>query len=294
MVSGPLIDQLRADPADAVAHALLGDAYAARKAWVRAAAQYRTALALGSGPVPTPGAEQTRLRANLAACLDAEGSRPAGSLTHNIQFRTQWLGDRLRELYPSGAFSLLDAGGGEGRLCLELPGADYVLAEPTTNGLFVDAGLSFGRTFDAVVCCHVVEHIPRDGRDTFLDVLCGMAGDRVLLLGPVEDPHTDLRTWQQVIYDVTGGMWAKEHMDCDMPSLADLTSYAERRGYRCTVRPNGSKLLALALVFFDHYSRGADPGNVVKINQMFNALSHEDIDSADWPNAWLVQIETGG
>lgn len=291
-VSTSPVERIYADPSDPTAHALLGDGYAAQQSWQRAIAQYRTALALAD-PAADPTALMDLVR-RIAACAEAEAAvRPAQAQSHNMYFRTDWLGRRLRELYRSGVFSLLDAGGGDGRLCLEVPDADYVLAEPATNGLFVGEHLDFGRTFDCIVCCHVVEHIPIEDRDAFLDVLCSKATDRVLLLNPVADEHTDIRAWQQLIFDVTGANWAREHIDCDMPTLDDLTSYCERRGLRYAVRPNGSKPLSLAIVFLDHYARTGRPQDVARINQMFNALAHESLDDPRWPNAWLVEIEVG-
>lgn len=282
----PLLEQLRCHPRDAELHRQLADGFALKGKWVPAIAEYRTALTLAG--------ERADLRERLAACMAAAASeRPADSISHNLYFRTQWLAREIRARFPSGRFSILDAGGGDGRLALDLPDADYVLAEPATNGVLVTADLHFNRRFDCVVCCHVVEHIPVELRDAFLDVLCGMADQHVLLLNPVVDTHTDLRSWQQAIFDITGAKWAKEHIECEMPRLEDLTSYCDRRGYRHTEKANGSKALSLAMVFFDHYAKNGAPADVARINQMFNALALDDLDHAAWPNAWLIDIETG-
>lgn len=277
-----LLGHLGRHPADPAAHCLLGDVYAQSGKWVTAAAQYRTALALGAA---TPG-----LQDRLAKATTAIAAQPVEAIGHNVHFRIQWLARHVRELFPTGRFSLLDAGGGDGRLATLLPDADYVLAEPDTNGIFVTPELGFGRKFDGVVCCHVLEHIPITLRDGFLDVLCGMANDYVLLLNPVVDSHTDLKAWQQLIFDVTGAKWAKEHIDCVFPKLEEITSFAERRGYRYRVRPNGSKALSLAIVFMDHFSRAGKPGEAAKINRMFNRLPLDSLDNAEWPNAYLVEI----
>lgn len=192
---------------------------------------------------------------------------------------------------PSKKFSLLDAGGGDGRLAMDLPTSDYVLAEPDTNGIFVTESLSFNRTFDCVACCHVLEHIPVERRDAFLDALCRMATEYVLILNPVVDEHTNLQEWQQLIFDLTGAHWAKEHIDCVMPRLEEITSYASRRSYAHTVKPNGSKALSLAVFFFDHYSRNGATAEVARVNRMFNSLAFDDLDHAEWPNAYLIAID---
>jgi hypothetical protein len=280
-----LVAAVGAAPASGEAHLHLADAFARAGKLISAIAEYRTALTLGG--------ENAEIRVRIAKCAAAVAARqPADTISHNLYSRTQWLARHIRSLFPSGKFSILDAGGGDGRLAMDLPDADYVLAEPATNGVFVTEDLSFGRKFDCVVCCHVLEHIPIAARDTFLDGLCAMANDCLLLLNPVVDPRIDQRAWQQVIYEVTGAKWAKEHIDCIMPRLEDITGYAERRGHRHRVRPNGSKATALAVVFFDHFSRFGRPDQVARINRMFNAIALDDLDSAEWPNAYLVEIQT--
>ncbi len=284
-----LTDQISANPANAALHRQLADAFALKGRWVPAIAEYRTALALAGPNV----SDDAKVRELIGVCAAASASeRAPDTIPHNVYSRTQWLARHIRERFPTGKFSLLDAGGGDGRLAMDLPDADYVLAEPGTNGIFVTADLSLGRSFDCVVCCHVVEHIPFELRDAFLDVLCGMATERVLLLGPTVDAHTDLRAWQQLIFDVTGANWAKEHIDCRMPTLDELTSYCDRRGFTYTLKPNGSKALSLAMVFFDFYAKQGRPEDVARINTMFNALPLDGLDNTDWPNAWLIDIDT--
>lgn len=91
--------------------------------------------------------------------------------------------------------------------------------------------------------------------------------------------------------EVTGAKWAKEHLDCVLPRLEDLTGYAERRGYPHRVKPNGSKPLSMAIVFLDHYAKAGRPEHVAKINRLFNSIALDDLDNPAWPNAYLVEIQ---
>jgi serine/threonine protein kinase len=195
---------------------------------------------------------------------------------------SQWLARYIRERFPTGRFSLLDVGG-DGRLADYFPDADYVRAEP--------ANLAVDRAFDLVVCCYVVECVPVERRETFLDALCGLA-PRIMLVSAVLDERADLSAWYQAIGEITGAAWAKERAGCAMPALDVLTSYCHRRGYTHSLKPQGSKPLSLAMAFLDHFSQSGPPDEVARINRLFDALPVSDLDDAAWPDAWLIDIDT--
>jgi hypothetical protein len=105
------------------------------------------------------------------------------------------------------------------------------------------------QSFDLVVSCHVLEHIPENDRDRFLDVLMSKSRKAVILLNPFHGDGVNERL--EFIWDEWKVMWAKEHLDCVMPRPEDLLDYAERRGLQCTMTPNANIAASFSLVWID-------------------------------------------
>jgi hypothetical protein len=105
------------------------------------------------------------------------------NLSHNQYYRFSSL---AREIKNSGGtnVSVLDVGGGDGRLACFIPDLWYCLAEPTTNGISGTKLPFADLSFDYVVSCHVLEHIPAQDRYAFLDQLLSKAKRGVILLNP--------------------------------------------------------------------------------------------------------------
>jgi SAM-dependent methyltransferase len=275
-------------PADAAAHARLGDWYAAAQRPVEAQAQYRTALALGLEKSDIPH-QLADITAKLAATSLAR-------LDHNRYARMRTLAAVVGEYGPGAR--VLDLGGGDGMLALFLPEAHYVLAEPGTNGLSAQ-GLPFAAGgFDLVLCCHVLEHIPAQDRDAFLARLCELAGRELVLLNPFRPDEADPAgsdPWLEMVWQITAAPWAAEHLACGFPALGEVQRFAEDRGFACRCTPNGTRAISTLHVLLSHYAhlagRSADLGSV---NLLLNGLEPASLDSPLLPTAWLVRIKTGG
>ena len=150
--------------------------------------------------------------------------------------------------------SVLDIGGGDGMLALFLPEVDYVLAEPGTNGIAAEA-LPFGpRSFDVVLACHVLEHIPAEARTAFLETLCRTARREVVLLNPFRPADSGRDEWLELVLAVTGAPWAREHLACGFPALAEVEAFAAARGLPCRAEPNGLRTLSTLHVLLSHYA----------------------------------------
>ena len=56
---------------------------------------------------------------------------------------------------------------------------------------------------------------------------------------------------------LTGMQWAREHLDCTLPTLEAVRDYARSRALSCEVQPVGALTTAAAYVFLYHYARRA-------------------------------------
>lgn len=214
-------------------------------------------------------------------------------MNHNQYFRFATLADEIVSRAGNIPISILDVGGGQGQLAAFLPeNFTYCLAEPTVNGI---SGINLpfpDRTFDFVISCHVLEHIPIKDRNDFLDQLLSKSKKGVILLNPfhVERSHVNERL--QLIIDITGAQWAKEHLDCSLPKINDIRHFASQRGLQFSAKPNGTMTTSLSFVFID-YLFGITKGHSEdrkKINAFYNKKYLDILDSENYPTAYLVYI----
>jgi ubiquinone/menaquinone biosynthesis C-methylase UbiE len=213
------------------------------------------------------------------------------NLSHNQYFRFSSLAREIKSTAGAMNVSVLDVGGGDGRLACFIPNLLYCLAEPTTNGIS-GTKLPFGDlSFDYVVCCHVLEHIPAGDRYAFLDQLLSKAQRGVILLNPffIEGTHPEEGT--RLVFDITKAEWAKEHLECALPRVEEIEAYAKTRGLQCSIKPNGSITTTMALVFMDHFAKEAGRyEDWEKVNAFFNTKFIDILDSPDSPTAHLVHL----
>ncbi|MEA3187900.1 MAG: hypothetical protein QOD99_1730 [Chthoniobacter sp.] len=271
-----------ADWQDGAHHCRLARAFAKSNRWRPALAEYRTAITLGCA-----GSE---VHTELDQARSHTEKQELTAIDHNQYYRLKSLADHMRSLFPEPKFSVLDIGGGDGTLCRFLPDADYALIEPSTNGAGAETPLP-PRSFDIVSACHVLEHIPAGERPAFLDKLCAAAKKYVLLLNPFFNPSLDEQRRLNFVIELTDAKWAKEHLDCGLPVVDEILSYASSRQLQCRVLPNGSVPNTLALFFLNHYlARCEQPAALARINRFFNTELGDALTSTTAPTARLIEL----
>jgi len=82
------------------------------------------------------------------------------------------------------------------------------------------------KSFDVVVSCHVLEHIPVKDRDVFLDQLCAKAKKSVILHNPFKVDGVDETERLQLHIDIIDAWWAKEHLECSLPSVESIKEFS--------------------------------------------------------------------
>ncbi|MCK4814217.1 class I SAM-dependent methyltransferase, partial [bacterium] len=214
------------------------------------------------------------------------------NMNHNQFYRLHSLSSAIRRISKGDNVSLLDVGGGHGHLARFLSDFPYCLAEPTVNGIS-GTDLPFAdKSFDFVVACHALEHIPLDSRELFLDQLLSKSKRGLILLNPffIDAAHEEDRL--RLIYDVTGAAWAREHLQRTHPRLEMIHNYCRKNELEFTIEVNGSLTTSMAMVFVDYFAQkaGLSEDLKTKINRFYNLRYANILDSQEYPNAYIIYI----
>ena len=192
-------------------------------------------------------------------------------MNHNQFFRFYSLKNEIISQTNGQDSTILDVGGGHGELSAFLPNYQYCLAEPAVNGITGHQLPFEDESFDWVVSCHVLEHIPSAERENFLDQLLSKSKNGVILLNPFSVAHLKSDEFHQLAIDITGAGWAIEHKECGLPLVKDIEEYAKKKDLNVSVQPNGNAATTTALVFLDHFAGKAKRKNDwIKVNRFIN------------------------
>jgi len=212
-------------------------------------------------------------------------------MNHNQYFRFYSLSSAIKERNHPNQISVLDVGGGDGHLAQFIPEASYVLAEPSVNGIS-GMDLPFAdKSFDYVIACHVLEHIPQSTRNQFLDQLLSKAKIGLILLNPFYIEKTLVDERLRLFIEITGADWARQHSECTLPRIEMIKNYSNIRGLECNIQPNGTLTTSMTMVFVDYFARKAGlTQDLKKVNRFLNLHYSNILNNDNFPNAYLVTL----
>lgn len=257
-----LVGEVTRSPGSAEAHLALARELLTQEAYFHAHAVARSGAMLAPPDDPA---------ARLLVERTADALPDKLLVGHNRFHRLQALDNVLRRCGLRAGQSVLDVGGGAGELAAFIPEARYFLADKASNGIDGAAVPPELGQFDFVVSCHVLEHVPPGERSAFIDDLLRRARTAIILQNPFgrADDHETERL--ALIVDITGAAWAREHLECTLPTLDSIRAYAAERDLECETEPVGAITTAAAFVFVDHFARRArDQAALDRVNRFFN------------------------
>lgn len=95
------------------------------------------------------------------------------------------------------------------------------------------------RSYDAVVCVDVIEHVAAKERAPLLSELARVAGEFCF----INFPNRATMPAQKLVLSLTNDMYVREHVELELPEKAWVIDQMTALGFECLAVPNASLAL---------------------------------------------------
>ena len=194
---------------------------------------------------------------------------------------------------PVKPIRVLDVGGAGSPLKHFLPAGDIVVSDPLPplaaahhnevpplrDDYFMASGLELplvDQSFDAVVSCDTLEHIPEPGRNQFISELLRVSGRYTIINGPCATPETVAREARMSEFVQHALGWEhpflREHADFGLPTKQSIETLLEERGAVYVTIPNGLNPMWTVMMAIRHYLMAFPDSQEVQvaIDELYN------------------------
>lgn len=149
-------------------------------------------------------------------------------------------------------------------------------------------------SFDVVTSLDVYEHIPLEKRDAFIDELCRVSRDLIILSAPFKNRDVELA--EQLLYDYVVRVFGefptlKEHIDHGLPELDALLNRFKIKNMAAIHFPSGHLYNWLTMMLVKHYVTAVLDSEKIQteVDKFYNLnFSHQDYQSPSYRQVVVV------
>jgi ubiquinone/menaquinone biosynthesis C-methylase UbiE len=209
--------------------------------------------------------------AGLNSCLDQGNKIKANNwaltyLGYGKYQRFKVIIDSIKSFARPG-LKIMDMGGGNGEFSLFVPQHHYALVEPLITGIGTPIPFK-EKYFDIAVCADVIEHIPKNRRESSILEIMRLARKRVYLTAPFGKMSRESET---LFFKITKNRWTGEHLSHEFSTLEEIENFLKNQGVQYKVSSLSFLPTHLSISLLNNYYLKDNKPLFEEFNHFFNS-----------------------